>query len=259
MIGAAKPRFSSRLALCGAVLACLALASLALVGCAGDDPAASVPRPAPAPMVTPKPPPPSPEFNASVAKPLPLPEPPSFKTLPPPRSPGPRAHIAPLPRPEPLKLGTTPIPEPSPPAQLAKPMARPADAPESTAIPPDTAETPEPPPPTGSDTDIMGIAGGYRLLFAPGSRELPATAAALLREIAEDMSREPLLRLRVAAYASGEAENPVPARRLSLQRALKVREALAGEGIASLRVDILALGLNAGSPPWDRVDLIPVR
>ena len=73
------------------------------------------------------------------------------------------------------------------------------------------------------------------------------------------MGRQPGMRLKVAAYASGEVENPVPARRLSLQRALKVREALAGEGIASLRVDVLALGLTAAAPPLDRVDLIPIR
>ncbi|MEI7608912.1 MAG: OmpA family protein, partial [Rhodospirillaceae bacterium] len=104
-----------------------------------------------------------------------------------------------------------------------------------------------------------GVADGFRLLFAPGSAELPAATSALLREIADALGREPAMRLKVLAYASGEADNPVPARRLSLQRALKVREALAGEGIASLRIDVLALGLGATAPPLDRVDLVPIR
>ncbi len=241
----------------------VALACLALPGCAGDKPPVMAKAP-PAPMVTPQPPPSSPEFNAATAKPLPIPVPPNLRPLATPEAPGPLDGMAPLPRPEPLELGAVPVPEPGTPAQIARPMPRPADAPSrsAAAAPP---PTPAPPPATAADTaadtaDIgeAGVAGGVRLLFAPGSAELPAAAAPLLRDLADTMARDPRMRLKVAAYASGEAENPVPARRLSLQRALKVREALAGEGIASLRVDVLALGLNADAPPMDRVDLIPL-
>jgi len=250
MAGAAQTGFGSGWIRVGVALACFALSD-----CAADKPSAA-PKAPPAPMLTPSLPPSSPEFNASTARPLPIPEPPGLKPLPTPEAPGPLASMAPLPRPQPLDFAAEPVPEPGAPPQSAKPMPRPAGAPAplpTTAAPSDT------PPPPPSPEDESGVADGFRLLFAPGSADLPAAAPALLREIAETMGREPALRLKVAAYASGEAENPVPARRLSLQRALKVREALAGEGIASLRVDVLALGLTAAAPPLDRVDLVPVR
>jgi outer membrane protein OmpA-like peptidoglycan-associated protein len=237
----------------------LALAS----ACAGDDrPPPKAPAP-PAPMVTPTLPPPSPEFNAHNARPLPVPDAPSLRPPRPPEAPGPVAALVPLAVPAPLALPAADVPVPGAPAAMKKPIARPTGAP--TPLPAEATEpmgpaaepaAPAVPAPEGADA---GVGSGFRLLFAPGSTELPAAAAALLRELADTMGREPAMRLKVLAYASGEAENPVPARRLSLQRALKVREALAGEGIASLRVDVLALGLTATAPPFDRVDLQPVR
>ncbi|MEI6557812.1 MAG: OmpA family protein [Rhodospirillaceae bacterium] len=255
MAGAAKRDIGSGWAGRGIALACLALAACA----DGRPPVTAPPRP-PAPMVAPQLPPPSPEFNAQVARPLPLPEPPRLMTLAPPAAPGPVAVMAPLPSPEPLDFTLAPVPQPATPGQIARPMPRPAGSPaplrDEAGWPPTAAPTPSSPPPAN---DEIGVAGGFRLLFAPGSAELPAVAAAVLREIAETMAQDLRLRLKVAAYASGEAENPVPARRLSLQRALKVREALAGEGIPSLRIDVLALGITAEAPPRDRVDLLPIH
>ncbi len=258
MIVAPPPGLTSRRTAWSVALACLVL-----TGCAEDMPPSGLPQPAPAPMVTPQSPPSSPEFNAQVAKPLPVPEPPSLRPLAAPAAPGPLTRMTPLPRPEPLVLSAMPVLEPNVPAALAKPIPRPTSPPPSmteapTATPESAATTQESAAPASASAEA-GVGGGYRLLFEPGARELPAAATALLHEVAESMGREPLLRLKIAAYASGDPENPVPARRLSLQRALKVREALAGEGIVSLRVDILALGLNAPAPPNDRVDLIPVR
>ena len=253
MAGAAKPGFGSRWTARGAALTCLVLAA-----CAGAKPPV-IPKAPPAPMITPQPPPSSPEFNARMAKALPLPEPPNLGTMATPAAPGPVARMEPLPHPPPLDLSAAPVAEPGTPPMIAHPLPRPtagAAPPDDTGPAADPMSPPVLAPQPGGDA---GVEGSFRLLFAPGSPDLPAAAAGLLREIADSMAREPTLRLRIAAYASGDAENPVPARRLSLQRALKVREALAGEGIASLRVDIQALGLGDGSTPRDRVDLIPIR
>ncbi len=215
-------------------------------------------------MLTPQPPASTPEFNLGNAQRLPMPGPLSFGPLVIPQSPGPLTNMLPLPMPEPLALFADPVPAPKIPPQMAKPIPRPLD-PSPTAAS-QTAQAPKalsPPPPSsvpeagaGEET---GLGNGFRLLFMPESTELPAAAALVVRELADSMSREPTLRLKLAAYASGEAENPVPARRLSLLRALKLREALVAEGIDILRIDIMALGITATAPPRDRVDLLPMR
>ena len=243
----------------------VALACLLLAGCFWDRPPAMTKTP-PAPMVTPQPPPSSPEFNAANARPLPVPEPPAFSRTPSLTTPGAGAALVPLPNPEPLAL--TPAPtvaaEPTPPPQMSKPIPRPTGGPapvieETEPAPAPVAAQPAAvaPPPVVATEDALAP-GGIRLLFKPGSAELPAASASLLHDLVDTLGRTPQTRFRLLAYASGDKENPVPARRLSLQRALKVREALAGEGIANARVDVLPLGLTAAAPPLDRVDLIPV-
>ena len=218
-------------------------------------------------MVTPRPPPSSPEFNAANARPLPVPEQPAFSRTPVLTPPGPVAALVPLPNPEPLALRPAPTVtgEPTPPPQMSKPMPRPTggSAPASEQNEPAAAPVAAPPPPIAAPPVATAAedalaAGGIRLLFKPGSAELPAAAAALLHDLADTLGRTPRMRFRLLAYASGDKENPVPARRLSLRRGLKVREALAGEGIANARVDVLSLGLTATAPPLDRVDLIPI-
>ena len=239
----------------GAALTCLLMA-----GCAGAKPPHAPPPPKP--MLTPQPPPSPAEFNAGNAKPLPIPRRLGLEPLEIPPAPGPLTDIPPLPLPEPLVLSADPVTAQKAPPQMAKPLLRPSGpSPQPSGDSDDPAVTASPPPagaPGGVEEDA-GIGTGFRLLFPPGSPELPAAAAIVIHELADTMAREPALRLRLAAYASGEAENPVPARRLSLQRALKVREALVGEGVNTLRIDVMALGITAPAPPRDRVDLIPIH
>ena len=195
------------------------------------------------------------------AQPLPVPPRPDVgarKAPPaPPRFKAPTVLTAPdLPE---IQVGATPAPPPppagAPPVQsAARPSAPPAEtarAPAQTqtaqtqtaALPP--AQSPRPPTKTAP----------LSLVFDPSASSLPDSAEKPLSEIAERMRATPLLRLQLRAYAEGTPETAREARQLSLARALAVRERLGAAGVTSTRVDIRALGLDAGGGPPDRVDM----
>jgi outer membrane protein OmpA-like peptidoglycan-associated protein len=104
----------------------------------------------------------------------------------------------------------------------------------------------------------------YRLFFDPSSDVLKPSETAVLNKITTKLNADPSLRLQVRAYANGTPDNAGAARRLSLTRALKVRDYLTEKNIASTRLDIRALGNGsaemgdqAGSnAPPDRVDVV---
>jgi outer membrane protein OmpA-like peptidoglycan-associated protein len=64
------------------------------------------------------------------------------------------------------------------------------------------------------------------------------------------------LRITLTAYAESDSNtSPRDARRLSLTRALTVRDYLTNKGISSSRIDVRALGVNYTSGDGDRVDV----
>lgn len=105
----------------------------------------------------------------------------------------------------------------------------------------------------------------YRLLFTPGSAELNSSETAILDKVVSRMKANNDLRLQVRAYANGTPETAGAARRLSLSRALKVREYLMKHDVLATRLDIRALGhgsvemgdeVGRGNAPGDRVDVV---
>jgi len=183
------------------------------------DPAA--PSPAPArPSARPSPARP----QAAPAKPAPAPEPPP----PPPGPVVPQAAPAPPVVPPPLAVPTRPAAAPGP-ASIA------ADAPgEASAIP-----------------------GGLRVTFGPGRAELNPKTAEAVRGLAQATAAkgQATAIFTVTSIASGNADDSSAARRLSLARGLSVRSLLIGEGVASTRIYVKALGTGTDAPP-DRVDII---
>jgi outer membrane protein OmpA-like peptidoglycan-associated protein len=95
-----------------------------------------------------------------------------------------------------------------------------------------------------------------RLTFDGGSASLSDSARAALDGLAAQLAGNEQ-RLKVVAYAAGQANNASQARRLSLSRALAVRSYLIDKGIRSTRIDVQAMGApeNANGGPADRVDL----
>ncbi|MBK3737431.1 OmpA family protein, partial [Azospirillum brasilense] len=92
-------------------------------------------------------------------------------------------------------------------------------------------------------------------LFDGTATTLPDPVQARLDAIAERMTANPQLRLQIRSYASGTPDTAREARQLSLARALAVRERLGTAGIASTRVDIRAMGMEAASGAPDRLDV----
>ncbi len=265
----------------GTAVTMAATLCLSLGGCLGfgDGPPVTGSTTDDRPMIAPAATPPSSEFNLKVATPLANPAPPVLEpvpVLPPP----PPTQLEQLTVPEPMVLATLPpLAVPASPPQRGKPIPPPPgpphdsvsalEAPPVSSISPAVAPEPRrstvslpagngPAAPTKAGS-VGAIPTSYRLIFSGQSLDLPDTSPAVLQQLAAAMTEDPHLRLKLNSFASGSTDNPVAARRLSLQRAIKLREALVGLGISSLRVDVLALGLTAPEPPADRIDIVPAN
>lgn len=101
------------------------------------------------------------------------------------------------------------------------------------------------------------VQGGVTTIaFASGQGELPGNLAALDALAQQYASGED--RLQIRAYAANSAgDGGSGARRLSLTRALAVRQYLIDKGIRSTRIDVRALGAPSDGSP-DRVEISSV-
>ncbi|NTU76510.1 MAG: OmpA family protein [Alphaproteobacteria bacterium] len=112
-------------------------------------------------------------------------------------------------------------------------------------------------------TDAAAIAGGKLALdpdisilnFSRGSEKIEKSAIQSLDKLASLMQTHGASRILLVAYADNSNITPREARRLSLARALAVRDYLVGKGITSDRVSVRALGANVPSGDMDRVDI----
>jgi len=94
-------------------------------------------------------------------------------------------------------------------------------------------------------------------MFAAGSADLSDAAKRQLQNLAKDLVQDSAGRIQLLAFAADSGAGASRARRLSLSRALAVRAFLIDEGVRSTRMDVRALGSNAGDGPADRVDILP--
>lgn len=101
--------------------------------------------------------------------------------------------------------------------------------------------------------------GEVRIPFGTTQIDLDGNQEALLTPLVEQLRNDERAAVRVQAYASGEVSDPNKARRLSLQRALKVRKYFIDQGIRSVRVEVRALGMSGPDGSVDRVDVLPVQ
>lgn len=197
--------------------------------------------------------------------------------IPPPSLPAAAPPAPEAPAPEAL----APIPPaPNPPASNPSAPEPPAPAEEAAAAPvSDTARGAPPPslplepaPPAKADTpaetqtaalppasETAGPQGSKRLIFAEGTADLDEAAKQVLRAAAETLKTDQNARVQLLAYASSGDDSASRARRLSLSRALAVRQFLIKEGIRSTRMDVRALGNKFEDGPADRVDILPAN
>jgi outer membrane protein OmpA-like peptidoglycan-associated protein len=108
--------------------------------------------------------------------------------------------------------------------------------------------------PRKSEAQLLG-----RIVFAAATPQLPADAAAqidaIVRQIPPPGSDG--RRIQLLGFASGDQQLVSANRRLSLERALAVREQLRARGVALDRIDVRALGTTRlGEATLDRVDVM---
>ena len=154
-------------------------------------------------------------------------------------------------------VATAPVaptpPAATPPAEAAVPM---------TIVSSDTKALPveisgvarDPFAGTKTTNPLDGFAVMSRVRFLTGKTEITAQAQALLDELAMRLLQS-TVRVRLAAFSGRAGDLSSEARRLSLTRALAIRNYLSAKGITPDRVDVLAFG-GAAEGVTDRVDVL---
>jgi outer membrane protein OmpA-like peptidoglycan-associated protein len=172
-------------------------------------------------------------------------------------------------------------PEPAlAPKKVQKPKPKPAPAPKAEPAPASTSTIPfsldgnddygapsdkpqqqatATPPTESKPAGGIGNARNIHVNFPPGVAEPPAEVAAALQSLAGDITNELQTkseRLLLQAFAGAPGDKSSDARRLSLKRALAVRQLLIDSGVPSDKIDVRAMGgITDGGRP-DRVDVM---
>jgi outer membrane protein OmpA-like peptidoglycan-associated protein len=183
----------------------------------------------------------------------------------------PRPAPAPAPRvasaPPPPKAKPQPKPAPSAPPAAASPyVGGPGaaslfgslpSAPSASPAGPRTASV-APPPKAPAATGSEGLAKQGVILFAHDA-DAPADSALdsirmLAGQLNNGMTRTQS-RVELMAYGGNKGDKGSDARRLSLKRALAIRQVLIDSGVSSARIDVHAQGGVDDTGPTDRVDV----
>lgn len=132
------------------------------------------------------------------------------------------------------------------------PSAPPVGAQTASAAPPKAA------PPSGTAPGTEGLAKQGVILFAHDA-DTPADSALdsirmLAGQLNNGMTRAQS-RVELMAYGGNKGDKGSDARRLSLKRALAIRQVLIDSGVSSARIDVHAQGGVDDTGPTDRVDV----
>jgi outer membrane protein OmpA-like peptidoglycan-associated protein len=179
----------------------------------------------------------------------------------------PRSVPLTAPGPQAVAKPEAPVAATQTPAQPAMPETIP-DVATITPIAPPALPAGSAPPPPVSDTAATAASlappdrttsgpatSGLRLSFAPDQSDLSADGFASIKQMTQATPPGDATTFNVFAYAPGKPDDPSTARRVSLSRAMAVRNALVADGVPSARIFVRALGEQFGDGPPDRVDL----
>ncbi len=117
---------------------------------------------------------------------------------------------------------------------------------------PPPANTPNP------DGPGPGMTKRSVILFAAGASDPAQSALGAIKFLAGDLNTAmtgPGSRVQILAYGGDRGDKGSDARRLSLKRALAIRQVLIDDGVASERIDVRAMGGADDTGPTDRVDV----
>ncbi len=167
----------------------------------------------------------------------------------------------------------TPTPEVS---EIPAPRLADLDVPGQAPLLPDGTQGVNPPPLRDTNKPLPGLKPpvvdsegkpipGARLAldadvstigFTRGSDQLEKEAVGTVEKLARILLANGQARITLIAYSdSGGDITPREARKLSLNRALAIRDFLASKGVPSNRVDVRPMGANVPSGDMDRVDV----
>jgi len=147
-------------------------------------------------------------------------------------------------------------PAPKPVRQAVAP-AKPA--PEKTKI-----ARAEPPPRTSASPPVSdvpltpGLTKRSVILFAAEATDPSQSALGAIKFLAIDLNKDltgPGSRIQLQAFGGARGDKGSDARRLSLKRALAIRQVLIDDGVPADRIDVHAGGGADDSGPTDRVDV----
>ena len=159
----------------------------------------------------------------------------------------------------------TPKPPAEKPVRVAKAAPAPAPAPEaspfgaanlsnvfgSAAPPPKTA-------PAGPVTGNENLSKRSVILFAKDAPDPAKAALGAIKFLANDLNAAmsgPGARVELQAFGGTKGDKGSEARRLSLKRALAIRQVLIEDGVSADRIDVRAMGGVDDTGPADRVDV----
>ncbi len=205
-----------------------------------------------------KPAPSQPQAQRPAARPV------AQAAMPTPPAPAPMPAIAAAPPALPALAPTA-----NPPAQpVATPDMPPVPmaAPPPPVLPPPTIVPTRPPAPPGPAPIVADAPGaatplpdGLRVTFGPGRGDLSPATADAIRAVVRPVAKTATF--NVTSLAAGDGDDASAARRLSLSRGLAIRALMIGEGVASTRIYVRALGANTeatGTASPDRADIAVV-
>ena len=195
-------------------------------------------RPRPAPVSQPAPPP------AEVATPAPKPAPPARV-----------ASAAPPPKPAPQQQQQANPYLATPDFSNVFGQGQPKPAPAPQKPPAQVASAAPPAKPAPSDA---GLVKRSVILFAKDAPDPAEGALGAIKFLATDLNAamtRPASRIELQAYGGAKGDKGSDARRLSLKRALAIRQVLIDDGVSPDRIDVRAMGGADDTGPLDRVDV----
>ncbi|HEY1708922.1 MAG TPA: OmpA family protein [Rhizomicrobium sp.] len=132
----------------------------------------------------------------------------------------------------------------------AAPPSKPAKK-ELASIAPAPKQTPSPGGGTG------GLTRRSQIIFAAGAADPAPNALDAIRMLGGDLNSAlngGASRIQIQAYGGARSDKSSDARRLSLKRALAIRQILIDAGVPGAKIDVRAMG-GANEGPPDRVDV----
>ncbi|MGZ5921145.1 MAG: OmpA family protein, partial [Rhizomicrobium sp.] len=129
--------------------------------------------------------------------------------------------------------------------------------------PPTRTASANPPPvnittPPGAEAETPGLSKRSVILFAPQAADPAESALGAIKFLAGDLNaamNSASARIQIQAYGGNRGDKGSDARRLSLKRALAVRQVLIDDGVPAERIDVRAMGGVDDKGPADRVDV----